>query len=854
MQRAGLRLDVKSIALKGSENGPVIVPGDSAKSRLIHLVAGLNPNKIMPQAGDRLTAEQVGLLRAWIDQGAHWPDGLDPVNEKRNHWAFKSPVRPSEPKLKNNKWVRTPIDAFIAAQHEGRGLVPAPEASRRVLIRRLFLDLTGLPPSPEEIESFLADASSNAYERLVDKLLASPQYGVRWGRHWLDLARWAETEGYEANELRTSAWRYRDYVVNAFNEDKPYDQFLREQIAGDEIVPYSDRNLIATGFLGSGRLNNNEEDKSVQRNDMLVDVTNAAASVTLGLTMNCAQCHDHKFDPITLQDYYRFQGFFVPGQMNRLLLKDPELWKNYEAAVQPDLEVVRSAKKLYELLYGPVRARLAEEARKKLAPELLEALNAPADKRSDNQIELAKKAEKEVEVSKDKLEKALGEDDRKFFKELDKKLTTLEKELQDKKPHTWGFYSPATSLNHVDALPPMGAYPLPYEPEKLKELKPRLLKRGDVHQPGSEVEVGWPEFLGPGPGGKMDKTPRLPLGEWLTSRTNPLVSRVWTNYIWQQHFGRGLAATPGDFGVRSSPPTHPELLDWLAMELMDNGWGTKHIHRLIVLSSTYRQAAQPNPKNAKVDPENKYWWHWSPRRLEAEAIRDSVLAVSGELDTTLGGPSVSFGLSSAADGGELDPTFAEQNLGSKQESIKPRRSLYVRQLRNNFPIMQKLFNGPSASESCPRRHVSTVALQPLYMLNNPFSLKQAELFAARVFRISGQDPLRQIESAFLLALGRPPEKADVEAVRAFLETYKGAETLSGNGTSRKSTEHQVVALIGKASTGSATKRAAGDGEVTEGTTQPTAVQLTNENPKQPPQGLVHLCHALLNLNEFFYLE
>ncbi|PYV83317.1 MAG: hypothetical protein DMG05_26315, partial [Acidobacteria bacterium] len=319
MQRAGLRLDVKSIALKGSENGPVIVPGDSAKSRLIHLVAGLNPNKIMPQAGDRLTAEQVGLLRAWIDQGAHWPDGLDPVNEKRNHWAFKSPVRPSEPKLKNNKWVRTPIDAFIAAQHEGRGLVPAPEASRRVLIRRLFLDLTGLPPSPEEIESFLADASSNAYERLVDKLLASPQYGVRWGRHWLDLARWAETEGYEANELRTSAWRYRDYVVNAFNEDKPYDQFLREQIAGDEIVPYSDRNLIATGFLGSGRLNNNEEDKSVQRNDMLVDVTNAAASVTLGLTMNCAQCHDHKFDPITLQDYYRFQGFFVPGQMNRLL-------------------------------------------------------------------------------------------------------------------------------------------------------------------------------------------------------------------------------------------------------------------------------------------------------------------------------------------------------------------------------------------------------------------------------------------------------------------------------------------------------------------------------------------------------
>jgi mono/diheme cytochrome c family protein len=859
LQRAGLRLDVKSIALKGSENGPVIIPGDSANSRLIHLVAGLNPSKIMPQAGDRLTAEQVGLLRAWIDQGAHWPHGLDPANTagKRDHWAFKTPVRPSQPKLKNTKWVRTPIDVFIAAQHEKSGLVPAPEASRRVFIRRVFLDLTGLPPSPAEIESFLADTSSDAYERLVDKLLASPQYGVRWGRHWLDLARWAETEGYEANEWRSSAWRYRDYVVNAFNEDEPYDQFLREQIAGDEIVPYSDRNLIATGFLASGRLNNNEEDKAVQRNDMLVDLTNATASVTLGLTMNCAQCHDHKFDAITFRDYYSFQGFFVRGQVNRLLLKDPELWKSYEAAAQSDLEVVKSAKHLYELLYGPVRARLVEEATKKLAPELLEALNTRADKRSDKQIELAKKAEKEVEVSKDKLEKALAEDDRKFFKELDKKLTTLEKELEDKKPHTWGFYSPATSSNHVEALHPNGTYPLPYEPEKLKEAKPRLLKRGDVHEPGSEeLEPGGPEILGAPSGGKTDKTPRLALTDWLISRTNPLVSRVWVNYIWQQHFGRGLVATPGDFGVRSSPPTHPELLDWLAMELMDSGWSTKHIHRLIVLSSTYRQAAQTNPENAKVDPENKYWWHWSPRRLEAEAIRDAVLAVSGELDPVLGGPSVSFGSSSAADGGELDATFAEQNLGSKQESLKPRRSIYMRQLRNNFPAMQKLFNGPSASESCPRRHVSTVALQPLYMLNNPFILKQAELFAARVFGNAGHDPLRQIQLAFVLALGRPAEKADIEAVRAFLETYKGAETLTQNGTNQDQ-ERRAPALVGKALVGSATKGTTADGETADGTTKPkppAVSQLTNENPKQPPRELVHLCQALLNLDEFFYLE
>jgi len=398
----------------------------------------------------------------------------------------------------------------------------------------------------------------------------------------------------------------------------------------------------------------------------------------------------------------------------------------------------------------------------------------------------------------------LGEDDRKFFKELDKKISTLEKESQEKKPQTWGFYSPATSPNKVDALPPNGAFPLPYESEKLKEAKPRLLKRGDAHRPGSELEAGWPEILGPVPAGKTDQTPRLALADWLSSRTNPLVSRVWVNYIWQQHFGHGLVATPGDFGLRGAPPTHPELLDWLAIEFMQNGWSTKHIHRLIALSSAYRQAAQPHSRNEKIDPENRYWWRWSPRRLEAEAIRDSVLFVSGELDLTLGGPSAPFGSSSAADGGALDPTYVGHNMGSTEANKKLRRSIYFRQQRDNFPIMQRLFDGPSTSESCPRRHVSTVALQPLYLINNPFILKQAEKFAARVLAEAGHDELQQIESAFVLALGRLPEKAEIEAVHAFFEAYKTAATPGVDG--------------------------------------------------KPSLGLVHLCHALLNLNEFIYLE
>lgn len=848
-QRASLRLDVRSIALKGSENGPVIVPGDSASSRLIHLVAGLEPGKVMPQSGGRLTAEQVGLLRAWIDQGAHWPNGLDPrpLADRRDHWAFNVPVRPRLPKVKNPKWVRTPIDVFIAAQHEKQGLVPAPEASRRVFIRRLTLDLTGLPPSPQEIAAFLADTSSNAYERLVDRLLASPQYGVRWGRHWLDLARWAETEGYEANELRPAAWRYRDYVIESFNQDKPYDEFLRQQIAGDEMIPYSDENLIATGFLASGRLNNEEEDKPLQRYDMLVDLTNATASVTMGLTLNCAQCHDHKFDPITQRDYYRLQAFFVKGQVNRLLLKDPNLWESYEKSARSEVEVLQSAKQLDSLLFGPVRARLMEEAQKNLSPELAEALAVPPDKRTSEQSELAKKAEKEIEVTNEKLAEALEEGDRKLFRELANKISTLERALQDKKPHAWGFYSPATSPHQVEILPPVGRYPLPYDPEQLKESEARIFDRGDVQQPGLEVEAGWPEVLRFKPEASMGNTSRLALVDWLTSRSHPLLARVWVNYIWQQHFGRGLVETAGDFGLLSSPPTHPQLLDWLATELMERGWSGKQIHRLIVLSNTYRQGGQADSRNAKLDPDNKYWWHWSPRRLEAEAIRDAVLAVSGELDGRLGGPSVSFGSSSAADGGELDPTFAEQNLGSKHEVRKPRRSVYMRQLRDNPPVMQDLFDGPSATESCPRRHVSTVALQPLYMLNNPFILQQAKLFAKRVMKHAGQDSLRQIQTAFALALGRPPEPGDVQDAQAFMNDYTARnEPFRNKG-------RQAPPSVSRNEPGEIPDNTeAGTGTSTSG----NGVELgsTREIDVEPPVGLVHFCHALLNLNEFVYLE
>jgi hypothetical protein len=768
-QKNNLRLDRKAKALAGGDSGPSIVAGKSGESRLFKFVAGLDPEIVMPAKGERLTSNQVTLIKEWIDAGAAWPEEME--ENPANHWAFKPPSFA----VSNNQMPRNRIDEFIVERQKARKLNPAPEASRRTLIRRLSLDLLGLPPSLEEVEAFIGDKSTDAYDKLIERLLTSPHYGERWGRHWLDFARWAESEAYEVNGFRSAAWRYRDYVVESFNHDKPYDQFLREQIAGDELEPYSDEHVIATGFLSAARFNANEEDKAVQRNEPLVDMANATATVTMGLTLGCAQCHDHKFDPITTRDYYRFQGFFVRGQMNSLLLRDTNLWRAYEAAgIPPSFE---TSKALLKQITEPVRAKLLVEAKEKLTAEQREALEIAAEKRTAEQKEIAAKAEKELNISKDKIEKALSEDDRNLVRELEKKIAQLDKEIEEGKPQTWGFYSPATSPHKVEIIPARGVYPLPYEPPKLKETLPVVLRRGDIHRPGDKLIPGLPEIISSNaPSGTAAGTnsfpTRLALVDWLTSTNSPLTARVWANFIWQHHFGRGLVATSGDFGLRGAKPTHPELLDWLASELVRSGWSTKHIHRLILASETYRQSAQPNAKNAVIDPENDFLWRWAPRRLEAEAIRDSVLLVSGDLNRTQGGASIK-------------PEDEEKNL---------RRSLYLRQKRIEPPPMTGLFDIPSANESCPRRHVSTVALQPLYMMNSEFMLKRAQAFAKRVEARAGGEREQQISASFQIAFGRAPEESELRSALKF---------------------------FGEADAGGK---------------------------------LVQFCHALLNANEFVYLE
>ncbi|HZE95993.1 MAG TPA: DUF1549 domain-containing protein, partial [Planctomycetota bacterium] len=349
-KKGGLRLDSRELALKGGESGPAIVAGKSAESALFQRVISKDKDERMPSKAEALSAADIETVRRWIDQGAVWPAETEIV-----HWAFRPLARPAVPSVKNGSWVRNPIDAFVARGHEARGLVPSPEAPRRALLRRVTLDLTGLPPGPEDAAAF---ETGGDYEAVVDRLLASPAYGERWGRHWLDFARWAETTGYEANQLRPAAWRYRDYVVASLNADKPYDRFLREQIAGDELEPVTDETLNATGFLAAGRLDNNQEDKLVQRNDHLIDIVNAVSTVTLGLQMGCAQCHDHKWDPVTQADYYRLQGYFVRGQVVNLQLKDPAGWVAYEKAIPPDLEASKVYKKT---LLDAARARHREE-------------------------------------------------------------------------------------------------------------------------------------------------------------------------------------------------------------------------------------------------------------------------------------------------------------------------------------------------------------------------------------------------------------------------------------------------------------------------------------------------------------
>jgi hypothetical protein len=659
---------------------------------------------------------------------------------QREHWAWKRPDRPAVPAVQDRAWVRNPVDAFVLARLEAAGLRPAEPAPREQLLRRVALDLTGLPPTPAEVDAFLNDPSTDAWEKVVDRLLASPRYGERWGRHWLDLARFAESNGYEFDEVRPDAWRYRDYVIAAFNADRPYDRFVKEQLAGDELYPDDPAALTATGFNVLGPDMTDSSDQPQRRQNTLNDMTDTAGLVFLGMTVACARCHDHKFEPIPQTDYYRLQAFFTPAVFRRdLPIATAAQRAAHDAALRDYTALVKPTQDEIAGLEEPYRKRLLEEKLAKLSDEAQAAHRTPESQRTAAQKELVEKTNRLLGVTPQSIVQAMTAADRARHAELLEKL----KRFDGKKP------APLPTAMGLADGPAARTF---------------LLERGELSNPGEEVRPGFPVILAPGdladapaPGGGR----RAALAEWVASRDNPLTARVLVNRVWQHHFGRGLVPTPSDFGVRGQPPTHPELLDWLAAEFVDGGWSVKRLHRLLLTSAAYRQSSKASAEALAKDPDNRLFSRMNRVRLEGEAVRDSLLAVSGRLNGGMGGPGV------------FPPVTGDALRDAKVWPVSPdprdhvRRSVYVFARRNlRFPFLEA-FDLPDSNLSCPKRERSTTAPQALALLNDADVLTAARALAARV---SAEAPAEEerVALAYRLALGRRPSEAEMRLARDFL--------------------------------------------------------------------------------------
>jgi hypothetical protein len=729
----------------------------------------------------------------------------EPIPPPRSvHWAFLPPVRPALPAVRNAAWVRTPIDAFVLARLERAGLKPSPPADRATLLRRVSIDLTGLPPTPEELERFLNDSRPDAYERVVERLLASPHYGERWAQHWLDVARYAESNGYELDAERPHAWHYRDYVIHAFNEDRPYDRFLTEQIAGDLLAarqaaaPPRDL-LIATGFHRCGPIHlvSGNTDPEVNRQEVLTEMTVGVGAAFLGLTVGCARCHDHKFDPITQKEYYRLEAFFAATQPKDVDLSSAEERAERERRAKPLTERLAALKKQVADLEAPYRQRLTEAKKAKLEPMYRAALAVAADKRTPEEQKLAAHAQILIKVTWDELVAALAPADRAKRAALRAQIHALEAELPPPVTHAW-------AVADGSPVPPT-----------------HVLKRGNVKNKGEVVTPGLPRVLTGGREAEARKN-RLDLAAWLARPEHPLTARVMVNRLWQHHFGHGLVATPNDFGTRGKRPTHPELLDWLACEFAARGWSVKAMHRLMVLSNTYRQSSRGGDAPAKqADPDNRLLWHMNRQRLESEALRDCALAAAGTLNRKLGGPMVRVPLEPEV----YDLIFTEDEPDglwrvTPDRREHTRRSIYLFAKRNVRLPLAEAFDQPDTLTSCPVRPVSVFAPQALILLNGPFMQEQARAFAGRLLREGGSDPRRQIDLAHQLALGRPPREAEVQTAEEFLRSQ--AELLRDRLRSRE--------------------RVALPPELPEGVDPAHAA------------ALIDFCLAMLNRNEFLYVR
>ncbi len=675
------------------------------------------------------------------------------IGKRRAYWAYQKPVRPAAPGVSGAK---TPVDAFLLEALQAKGLGFSPAVSKQKLIRRVTLDLTGLPPTPAAVDAFLADKSANAYERLVGRLMASKQYGERWGLRWLDVVRYADTNGFELDLERTHAWRYRDYVINAFNTDKPYDRFLQEQLAGDEMWPGNHEALIATGFLRAGpeHIVGGNQDKEMNRQEVLTEMTTITGSALLGMTIQCARCHNHKFDPIPQSDHYRLQAVFagtVGEDVNYAPKEAQQAYLDAMKAHEAKLEPLKNAVKEID---EPYRKQLMEERRKQLSAEHLAAYEIPKEKRTPEQERLAKEAKEQITPAWDDVVAILPA-------ALKAKRYEIRRQM-----HQIDLYEPA---------PFEAAYAVANS-DKAPET--HILKVGDHKMKLDVVPAGLPQVM-VDPASPFPQTAtgrRTALAQWLTSKDHPLTARVMVNRIWQFRFGAGLVATPNDFGVLGARPSNQKLLDWLAVEFMDKGWSVKAIDRLLVLSAAYQQGSAFDEAKAKADADNKLYWRMNQRRLEGEAIRDSILSVSGALNLKMGGRGVKIPLEPEV----YDLIFTEYEKDNlwplpADRTEMNRRSVYLLNKRTVRLPMLANFDQPDAMSSCAMRATSTHALQSLTLMNSAFMQEQSKLFAARLQEECSGKQGCMIDRSYQLTLGRKPAPAEQKMSAAFL---RGQNTLS----------------------------------------------------------------------------
>jgi hypothetical protein len=694
-QKGGLRLDSKQAMLRGGVSGPAVVPSKPGESLLLQALEQQGELKMPPD--DKLAAETVAHFKEWIKLGAPWPGSSAQIAEEaawKKHWAFRAVQQPAEPRVEHSERVQTPLDAFVLAELEKRGWNLAAPADRRTLLRRASFDLIGLPPTAAEVDAFEQDTAPDAFAKVLDRLLASPRYGERWGRHWLDVARYADTKGYVFTEERryAYAYTYRDYVIKAFNDDLPYDQFILEQLAADRLAAEGQSTdpsrMAAMGFLTLGRrfLNN--------QHDIIDDRIDVTTRGLLGLTAACARCHDHKFDPIPTKDYYSLYGIFASSTEPKEgpLLAPPEQTPEFVA----------------------------------FDKELKAREQAVADFKEKNKSELAAK-------------------NRKFRDEL----TALQKKVD-----AWKAASPAAPPRAMVLVD----LPQPREPH--------VLLRGNPGNVGPKVPR---QFLAVLAGDKRQPfkkgSGRLELAQAIASPDNPLTARVLVNRVWLHHFGQGLVRTPSDFGLRSEPPTHPALLDYLAARFVADGWSIKKLHKLIMLSSVYQQAGGA----AAEDPENRLLAHMSRRRLDFEAMRDALLFVSGQLDTKQGGPAVEMF--------EAKPS--------------KRRTVYGFIDRQNLPGMLRTFDFANPDTSNPQRYETTVPQQALFLMNNPFVQEQAKQLIKRGELSGLSDGVAKIRALYRIVFGRQPDDREMELGQHFLQTTSGN---AGSGLSPWEQYAQVLLL------------------------------------------------------------